>query len=39
MHADGADGSIDLKILVGVKGAILIAVKGQQQVDSRTNSL
>lgn len=39
MHAGGADGCIDLKILVGVKGGTLSAVKGQQQVDSQTNSL
>lgn len=39
MHAGGADGCIDLKILVGVKAGILSTMKGQQQVDSQTNSL
>lgn len=39
MHAGGADGCMDLKILMGVKGGILSAVKRQQQVDSQTNSL
>lgn len=39
MQAGGADGCIDLKMLVGVKGVILIIVKGQQQVASLTKSV